>query len=438
MSFTRTLRAVGGAAVAGALLFGTAPVASADQVRNDQWALGSLKMSEAWKVSTGKGIIVAVIDNGINGSHSDLKGSVLPGKNFSTGDPADQESKNEHGTSMASIIAAHGHGAGGSEGLKGIAPDAKILAIKNWDSDGESLTNSLAKPLRYAVDHGAKVVNMSFGGYSVLSSDEKQAISYAAKKDVLLIAATGNSGSGNLNYPSAEPGVLAVGAVRKDGKAWEDSNYGPHTLLGAPGAQIRSAGVVEPYQWTKGTSDATAYVSGAAALLRAKFPDLTAGQIANRLTKTAKMPSGAGTGKTPDAHYGYGAIDPYKALTANIPPGAKNGPLKSPNADEGGSDIMKPSDNSDATEPQKSSSNSMLPIVGGILGVLVVVGVIVLIVVLRKKRQNGPPSGGPGGPGGPGVPGGYFPSQQQGSPYQQYPTAPGQQPPPPPNQAPRQ
>lgn len=265
MSFTRTLRAVGGAAVAGALLFGTAPVASADSIRDSQWPLTSFSADKVWKVSTGKGVTVAVIDNGVNGDHQDLKGNVLAGKNFSTGAPADHETKNEHGTEMASIIAGHGHGAGGASGVMGLAPDAKILPIKYWDSDGTYLsTTSWAEPLRYAVDHGATVINMSFIDPQ-MSDDEKQAVAYAVKHDVVLVAGAGNSGVSTREYPAAADGVIAVGAVGPTLKIWEDSNFGPHLLLAAPGQQIRVASASGGYDASKGTSDATAYVSAAAA-----------------------------------------------------------------------------------------------------------------------------------------------------------------------------
>jgi type VII secretion-associated serine protease mycosin len=403
MSFTRTLRAVGGAVVVGALLFGSAPVASADQIRDEQWPLVSFQAEKVWKVATGKGVTVALMDNGVNGDHTDLKGSVLPGKSFSTGDPANQETKNNHGTSMASIVAGHGHGPGDTEGVMGLAPDAKILPVKVSDGDGGAAfaQGSIAEPLRYAVDQGAKIVNMSFAGYS-LSMDEKQAIAYAVKKDVLLVAGSGNTGTGDLRYPAAAAGVVAVGAVGPDLRIWEDSNYGSHLLLAAPGRQIRSAGATEEYQASKGTSDATAYVSAAAALLRSKFPKLTAGQVVNRLTKTALIPKGVSTSGTPDPHYGYGIIRPYRALTENIPAGSQNGPMKLPDLSSAGA--ATPGGGTAAAGGGTDDSDSLrtvLGVAGFGLFVLVVVGIIVAIVVLRKKRnrRNGPPPGGGWGGG---------------------------------------
>ncbi|UYB39630.1 S8 family serine peptidase [Streptomyces sp. Je 1-4] len=433
MSFTRTLRAVGGAVVAGALLFGTAPVASADQIRHDQWPLRSFGADDVWKVSTGKGVTVAVIDAPVDGSHPDLKGSVLPGKSFfAGGGPADRpDGKEEHGTAMASLIAGHGHGPGGSEGVKGLAPDAKILPV---GIDLGDAGTSYAQPLRYAVDHGAKVVNMSFEDYEDTSPAERAAVDYARKHDVLVVASSGNTGSSIPRLPSAVPGVLAVGAVDIDLKVWKFSSYGPHIKLLAPGLHIRSAGVETPYRLANGTSDSAAYVSAAAALLRSKFPDLTAGQIANRLVKTAGLPDDMKGKKLPDPRYGYGFIRPSKALTANIPAGSKNGPLP-PLSDGSSKESGDGKDAQQATESDKGMSTGVIiGIVGGVVGLLVVV-LIVVLVVKKKSGRNGPPPSGPSGFGGPGGSGGFVPHPPNSG-YQQQPSAPGSYPSAPPTQPP--
>ncbi|MEJ8653159.1 S8 family serine peptidase [Streptomyces sp. MS1.AVA.3] len=447
MSFTRTLRAVGGVVVAGALLFGSASAASADQIRDDQWPLKSFDAESVWKVSTGKGVTVAVIDDAVNGSHPDLKGNVLPGKDVSQGGAANHESVNDHGTSMASIIAGHGHGSGNSQGVKGLAPEAKILpvAIPGEDDVAAQGENSLAEALKYSVDHGASVINMSVD-FSVLTAKEKEALSYAIKKDVFLSVATGNESRGHLGELPAYPGVVAVGAVDKAGQVWDESNSGSQTMLAAPGTHIRSAAASKPYRMASGTSDSAAYVSGAAALLRAKFPDLTAGQVANRLVKTAGLPPGQEGMNLPDPHYGYGFIRPLRALTQNIPAGSENGPLKTPKAETapaaGGASAPGASGTGGDQAGEQNDGLGMGAIVGIGVGVLVVVAVIVIVVVSQKKKgRNGPPPGGPGGFGGPGGPG--FPPQQQGpyqqpGPYQQQPSAPGAFPPAPPTQPPGQ
>ncbi|MFD8548585.1 S8 family serine peptidase [Streptomyces sp. NPDC059649] len=448
MSFTRTLRAVGGAVVAGALLFGAAPVALADQIRNDQWALKAFGTEDIWKLSTGKGVTVAVIDGPVNGSHPDLKGTVLAGKSFVTGGRADQGSgaEGDHGTSMAALIAAHGHGPGGEDGVKGLAPDAKILPVAiNLSTDAVpklGAETKYAEALRYAVDHGASVINMSFvSSRGDLSPDEREAIAYARKHDVLLVAGTGNDGVETPRYPGSAPGVLAVGAVDKHLNVWKYSNYGDQVKLTAPGAYIRSAGTETPYHLANGTSDATAYVSAAAALLRSKFPNLTAGQIANRLVKTAGLPEDKSSIKLPDAHYGYGFIKPYSALTKDVPAGSKNGPLPALDGDSSPNSSKAPGSNDDSAKINSDKGMSTGAIIGIAAGVVVVL-VIILVVVLvaKKKRRNGPPPGGPGGfggPGGPGGPGGFVPHPPNpNNSYQQQPGGPGAYPPAPPTQPP--
>ncbi|AJT64696.1 hypothetical protein T261_3025 [Streptomyces lydicus] len=447
MSFACKLRALGGTVLSGALLFGTASAASADQIRDDQWPLKAFSIEEIGKISTGQGVIVAVIDDGVNGSHPDLAGNVLPGKDFTAGGPANKESKNNHGTTMSGEIAGHGHGPGGSAGIKGLAPSAKILPIKWSNMDGSEAAegDSYAQPLRYAVDHGAKIVNMSFGVQST-SDEERDAIAYAVKHDVLLVSASGNEGSTNLGYPASSPGVLTVGAVGSDGKVWKKSNYGPQVLLTAPGVHIRSAGVTSQYGYGDGTSDSAAYVSGAAALIRAKFPNLSAGQVANRLTKTALIPSGSGVTKTPDEHYGYGVIRPLRALTENIPAGPKNGPLKMPEGTSSSPSKDTPAtsagsngaDTPDKGNQQASSKDegglSTIAIVSIAGGVLAVAALVIGLVVASKRKndRNGPPPGGPGAPGAympPGATPGYPPQPNS---YQQPPTYPGNYPPGPP------
>ncbi|TJZ41313.1 peptidase M8 [Streptomyces piniterrae] len=446
MSFTRTLRAVGGAVVAGALLFGAAPTALADEIRDAQWPLKAFDAESVWKESTGKGVTVAVIDEPIYGNHPDLKGNVLPGKSFVDGGPGDQESTKDHGTAMASLIAGHGHGGGKSDGVMGLAPDAKILPVGTPEFGAGAEDTDLGDWIKYAVDQGASVINMSIEVPS-LSDADKEALTYARQKDVLVVVGAGNDGMTDLGPLASFPGVVAVGAVEKTGAIWSKSNAGSQMMLSAPGVQITSASAARsdyPYRRADGTSDSTAYVSAAAALLRSKFPDLTAGQIANRLVKTAALPKGKENLQLPDPHYGYGVIRPYSALTKDIAPGSKNGPLKTPKADptaDAGGSTAGASGGDEASEQEDSGlgTGAIVGIVAGIFAVVVVIA-IVIVVARKKNGRNGPPPGGPGGYGGPGAPG--FP--QQPGPYQQQPGAyqqqPGAQgfPPAPPTQPPGQ
>ncbi|MFG2892883.1 S8 family serine peptidase [Streptomyces sp. NPDC048248] len=438
MSFTRTLRAVGGAVVAGALLFGAAPTALADEIRDAQWPLKAFDAESVWKESTGKGVTVAVIDEPVYGNHPDLKGNVLPGKSFIDGGRGDQESKNDHGTAMASIIAGHGHGAGGSDGVMGLAPDAKILPVGRPDFGQGDGSTDLGDWIRYAVDQGASIINLSIEPTS-LFENEKEALAYAIKKDVLVVAGSGNDGKTELGPLASFPGVVAVGAVDKAGEIWSKSNSGSQLMVTAPGVYITSASSERsdyPYRRADGTSDSTAYVSAAAALLRSKFPDLTAGQIANRLVKTAALPKGMESIELPDPQYGYGFIRPYSALTQEIPAGSKNGPLKTPKTDPAGGAAAPGASGGDQASEKEDSGLGIGAIVGIAAGVLVVVVIIAIVVVVARKKdgRNGPPPGGPGGFGGPGGPG--FPQQpgpyaQQPGPYQQQPGGPSFPPAPP-------
>ncbi|KPI05828.1 Type VII secretion system peptidase S8A, mycosin-1 [Actinobacteria bacterium OK074] len=386
MGLTRTLRIAGSTAAAGALLFSIAPTASADQIRNTQWPLQALDAAAVWKLATGKGITVAVIDNGVDASHPDLKGNVLPGKDFIDGDSdASPAAGDSHGTAMAGDIAGHGHGVNGADGVKGLAPDAKILPLR----DDGARTGGLAPSIRYAVDHGASVINISQGGSAPsFAYEEQQAIGYALEHNVVIVAGAGNDGKSSTEasfFPANYPGVVDVGAVDESNEIWAKSNYGPTLLLTAPGVHVVSAGTdSDGYDSGSGTSDATAYVSAACALLRQKFPDLTAGQIVNRLTKTAGLPASAKGLKLPDEKYGYGYIRPLAALEDNIPAGSRNGPLTMP-ASDGATAPSAASDDSDGG----LTTNSVIALSTlAALGVLIVIGVPLLLILRRRAKRR--------------------------------------------------
>ncbi|MFI8075766.1 S8 family serine peptidase [Streptomyces sp. NPDC086033] len=419
MAFKRTAHVLSVTALTGALVLAAAPASVADQTRDDQWALDALQAESVWKVSTGSGVTVGLIDNGVNSDHIDLKGNVLKGRDFEDHDddasPEGANSGSGHGTGMASIIAGHGHGLDGDGGVKGLAPDAKILPIRSG-------TNGYADAIRYAVDHGASIINISEFQTQDLPRD-REAVKYSLAHNVLIVSASGNNGSTNIQFPAKYPGVLTVGGVDSSGKVWEKSNYGPEVLLTAPATRIVHGG------WPgnsklgigNGTSDATAYVSAAAALIRAKFPDLTAGQIANRLVKTAVIPASAKGISLPDPKYGYGIVNPLEALTKDIPAGSQYGPLKVSGSES--SSVAPSTDESDvgsAAENEKEDSKQMLFLVALGVVALVVTGFIVLLIV-KLSRRNKKNNGGPGGLAGYqqyGQP--HFPPQQ--NPYQQQPT----------------
>ncbi|MGW4646093.1 S8 family serine peptidase [Kitasatospora sp. NPDC004289] len=415
MTFTRSLRSLGATAMAAGLLLASAPSASADEVRDGQWPIQAFNLDKAWGVSKGDGIKVAVIDQGVDANHPDLAGQVLPGFDPS-GQGLDRAPKNDHGTSMASIIAAKGHGSGA--GVIGVAPGAKILPVYKTSAQN---TDAIPEGIRWAVDNGAKVISISQGKGGVRSARYDDAVAYALGKDVLIVAASGNSGAA-VEVPANAPGVLAVGSVGKDGRVSSDSNWGPELLLTGPGDDIVAAGdcAGSKYCLGGGTSQATAFVAGAAALVRAKYPDLTAGQVANRLTKSAKAP--ASVTKLPDAHYGYGTVRPYEALTQEMAAGPAQGPLAAVAGAtaSGGASAAAPTPGASAPaaggaqapvkEPEGFSIlGKGIAVAAGVLLLLALlfVGLIVVLVKGSKRRREArqvPPAPAPYG---------YPPAQQQ-------------------------
>lgn len=372
--------------------------ACADGTRDAQWVLTGYRADSAlWPVSRGSGVTVAVVDSGVMKDHQDLVGQVLSGADF-TGEGGDGTvDKDGHGTGMASLIAGHGHGE--NAGIMGLAPAAKILPVRvSWNPDDAVAQSGLAKGIRFAVDHGARVINMSIGGYSGTDQETRAAVKYAVDHDVVLVGSSGNSGqqAAPVEYPAAFPGVVAVGAVDRQGRLWEKSTYGPETTLAAPGAEIYRASAKSSagYGIGNGTSDATAYVSATAALIRAKYPNLSAGQVVNRLIKTATPPADGSA--VPSDRYGYGVLAPGKALEAN--PGVDDGPRGNPLVGRKESQGAPPADDptdgaseeavAPGAEGGGSSGNGMGAAVGVAAGGLALVVGLVVVFVVRGRRRG--------------------------------------------------
>ncbi|MEV7772637.1 type VII secretion-associated serine protease mycosin [Kitasatospora sp. NPDC086791] len=386
------------------------PAASADQIRDQQWAL---KMFEAeakvWPVSQGDGVVVAVIDTGVSQDQPDLTGQVLPGADFSGGGSDGRVDSDGHGTGMAGLIAGHGHGS--QAGVMGLAPKAKILPVKvvtGSDDPGSQPTpdpqrNDFADAIRFAADHGAKVANISLGGNYRLDSKLRKAVNYAVSKDVVLVASTGNSGSGfGAEYPAAFPGVVAVGAVDSNGAVWERSTSGIETTLAAPGVGIYRSSPKSStgYERRNGTSDSTAYVSATAALIRSKYPNLSAGQVINRMIKSATPPADGSA--VPNSQYGYGIVAPAKALEAN--PTVDGGPRDNPllarkeslgtpptdeETDEPSAEAMVPKGDSDGGPSTSSAIGVGVGVAIGLtLWALPIGGVVLVVVLVMRARRR--------------------------------------------------
>jgi type VII secretion-associated serine protease mycosin len=310
------------AALAGLVATGAsaAPAAAApnplagDSVRAEQWHLKTLNAAGAWTYASGEGITVAVIDSGVDAEHVDLRGQVLPGLDLvdAKGD-ADTDLVG-HGTTVSAIIA----GKDDDAGVKGIAPKAKILPVRVLDQENRyDDAMIVAKGVRWAVDQGAQVINLSLGG-SGSSAALAAALDYAFAKDVVVIACTGNASASSTTgvwYPAREPGVLAVAGMERDGDVlWSGSITGKETVVTAPATQLFGA---RPggYWRVQGTSFAAPMVSGVAALIRSRWRDMPAGEVVNRIIETAKDRGPTGR----DDRYGFGMVDPARALTAEVP-----------------------------------------------------------------------------------------------------------------------
>ncbi|MCX4401921.1 type VII secretion-associated serine protease mycosin [Streptomyces sp. NBC_01764] len=307
-----------------ALLPSTA--AHADGIRAQEWALDAMHTQQAWRTTKGQGITVAVLDTGVDDQHPDLAGNVLAGKDMvGFGAQRGDRAWARHGTAMAGIIAGHGHGVGNGDGVLGIAPEAKILPVRVILEDGDSARtrarntrgNALAEGIRWATDHGADVINLSLGDDSKSAHPEPaedSAVQYALKKGAVVVASAGNGGEkgDHISYPAAYPGVIAATAVDQNGTHASFSTRRWYATVSAPGVDVVIADPDDRYYEGWGTSAASAFVSGAVALIKAAHPGLSPAQIKKLLEDTARNAPSGGR----DDSRGFGFIDPAAAIKA--------------------------------------------------------------------------------------------------------------------------
>jgi type VII secretion-associated serine protease mycosin len=353
-----------------------APPATADSIRDKQWHLKYLNVEAAHAVNQGDGVVVAVVDSGVNGTHPDLAGNVLPGVDVSGGGaPNGQDDADGHGTAMASLIAGHGHG--GSDGVLGIAPKSKVFPIRNTQGEKAS-PDFLAAGINAAVKSGAKVISISQSGSDVPAL--RDAVQSALAADAVVVAAIGNKPDELLpGFPATYDGVVAVGATDQDGNVASVSVTGPQMVLSAPGMRIVSADK-SGYAIGDGTSASTAIVAGAVALVRSKYPNLKAPEVIHRLTATAtdKGPPGR------DSQYGYGIVNIVDALNANVPP---LGPSASPSRPgTGPATATEPN----AAPPSDKKTSSAAPIVILVVLVVVLAGAGVFAWIFFRRRGQTP------------------------------------------------
>ncbi|GAA0473634.1 type VII secretion-associated serine protease mycosin [Streptomyces olivaceiscleroticus] len=326
---TRARRALAAALTATAVATLAAPPAHADGIRTQEWALDALHVDDAWRTTKGDGITVAVLDTGVDATHPDLKGQVLPGKDLiGFGAARGDKTWADHGTAMSGIIAGHGHGKDDADGVLGIAPEAKILPVRVILEDADpqrkrartERANALADGIRWAADHGADVINLSLGDDSDSAHPEPRedaAVQYALAKGIPVVASAGNGGEhgDHVSYPAAYPGVIAATAVDKYGTRAPFSTRRWYATVSAPGVNVVIANPDRKYYEGWGTSAAAAYVSGAVALVRAAHPTLEPDQIKQLLTETAS--DSPPHGRNDDL--GAGLVNPAAAIKKGAP-----------------------------------------------------------------------------------------------------------------------
>jgi thermitase len=346
-----------------AVLCGEEKVTPTDAQYYKQWAMqnngnipftaskkgADIEMENAWAIEQGdSSVIVAIIDTGVKWNHPDFNGRMwvnraeipangldddanglvddFQGWDFADKD-ADPMDENGHGTNIASIIGAN---ANNTTGFAGMDWNCKLMNLKVMNQSN-AYYSWWIEAIYYAVDHGAKVLNMSLGGETE-SQALTDAVNYALSKNVIVVVGMGNNATNKVSFPANVPGVIAVGSTDPDDTRSEvfnwspasGSNFGPHISVVAPGSYIYGLSHKDNNDFNtyfSGTSQATAYVSGLASLLRAQLPDAINTEIKELIEKTAEDkvgdPSEDKEGK--DDYYGFGRINAYSALLVNAP-----------------------------------------------------------------------------------------------------------------------
>jgi subtilisin family serine protease len=308
-----------------------------------QWGLAKINCPDAWDRTTGDpSIVVAIVDSGVDLDHPELQSLLVAGQDLVDLGPnpsappgwvfegdfmgIDNDPQDEvgHGTHVAGTVACTSND---SRGVAGVTwncrlQPVRVLARARRLSDnrisGFGSAADIAAGIRWAADHGARIINLSLGGPTD-TTVERNAVAYAVGKGVLVVAAMGNENSNAPSYPAAYPDVVAVGAVQATNQRAPFSNMGPHIDVAAPGVNIWSTYWDNTYAQLNGTSMASPHVAGVAALILSCNANLPATQVAQILRDTAQPLRDNPADPIPNDNYGYGLVDAKAALDRACP-----------------------------------------------------------------------------------------------------------------------
>ncbi|MEU6918148.1 type VII secretion-associated serine protease mycosin [Streptomyces olindensis] len=387
-----------------------APVARADdsgqctfpskKYEGRPWSLQRVNLDELWAETKGKGAQVAVIDTGVDVKNPQLARAVdvakgrnfLPPKNakgekIERGNEQGTTDTVGHGTRVAGIIAAR---PAKGTGFVGLAPEATIIPIQQNDAQGNGTAEYLALSIRYAVDAGADVINISQDTANAVRPEAslKQAVDYALDHKVVVVASAGNDGLGGnvkITYPASFEGVLAVASSDRNNERASFSQSGEFVGVAAPGVDMISTVPGDGHCSDNGTSFSAPYVAGVAALLKAKHPNWTAQQVVAQIQQTAERSI---PGR--DRLVGWGVVDPVKALT-DIDPA---NPVESPRPESGVAKGVAPSVSPvhfGETPEQRNTRLGTYVVVGGLV---LVAGLGGAAVAIRDAGRRGAHGGG--------------------------------------------
>jgi hypothetical protein len=412
------------------------PVTPPAVTHADQWWLAALRVPAALRAApeAGKGVTVAVLSTGVDAGHLDLAGTVTEGPDFSkTGRALGGSYWGAEGTAVASLIAGHGHGSGGSEGITGVAPGARILSLQvtleyndPLNSDAaitRRLPAAIAAGIRYAVGQGATVIALPLdpgtlgaapsgdpaaGG----SAAERAAVSFALAHNVLLVAPAGDNGAGanSVNYPAAYPGVIAVGATSRNGERAPFSSIRSYVTLTAPGSgttpdpAVSSGMTADPaaglmvaapdgaYEPLASSDMSAALTAGVAALIRSRYPWLNVAEVTQALEHGVTPPS-SGAAHADTAGRGHGELDAEAALGSAAAIAAAH-PAPAPSAPPATAPAVQPASPGTAHQAALSQSDPGHLLRSLVVGLAVVAGVLIACLVvaitltrLRRRRR---------------------------------------------------